>query len=173
MPIADVVDRAADEVGGQPQAGLLVELDDARSVRGSGVPTHGWWLTVKVTTRPRPLTAVGAQAAPRHGGQRGRRVEQVAARLAAQEAEQAVRAGGPEEAVVVVERGEHAERGVGHGGSPTPHRFAIRSARVMAVTMPSSWNLGVPNAGVVSTSVAWARSAPTVACSRGMCANGS
>ena len=50
----------------------------------------------------------------------------------------------------------------------------MRSARVIAVTMPSSWNLPRPwLTGVVSTSVACARSAPTVHCSRGMWANGS
>jgi hypothetical protein len=79
-------------------------------------------------------------------------------------------------------------RGLGHqrslGGRSRPERSvggyealvwaAMRSASVTAVTRPSSWNLPVPWAtGVVSTSVARARSAPTVASALGMWLNGS
>jgi hypothetical protein len=82
--------------------------------------------------------------------------------------------------------GERLARAEGDGGdhvlaavgvldtADVTYRWATRSASVMAVTSPSSWNLPVPwLTGVVSTSVAWARSAPTVHCSRGRWLKGS
>src|SRR5689334_2102076 len=161
---------AADHVRCQPQSFLLVELDedDRPRFRGAvprmvvdGEGVHG-------ATATHDFRRDVFREALRALGDRGVQVE--AAVLAAQEAQLAVGARRPEERVVVFEFWKNPK-----GGGHFPPRDAMRSARVMAVTMPPSFlNAPVPyDFGVVSTSVACARNAATVHWSFGMCANGS
>ena len=143
---ADVVGRAADDVRREAQVVLLGERDERDGVGlGAAVPR----LVVDrervhlAAAAHRPRARASRLPHSRAAGQR--RVQVVAAGLAAQEPEPAVLAGGPEEAVLVVEGGLDPEGEASVTSRRWPRAaLAMRSARVIAVTMPSSWNLPVP-----------------------------
>ncbi len=113
---AHVVDRAVDEVAREAQAVLLVEGHQHDDVGlGAAVPR----LVVHRVGEHLPAAAHGLGgdlAAPALGAAGHRRVQVVAARLAAQEAEPPVLARRPEEPVVVVQGGLHAEGRSAHPG---------------------------------------------------------
>ena len=94
----EVLERAADDVGRQPDAGVLHQRHGRHDVGGWEVRSHCWWLTVLPMTNARPETTAGSE---RRGvadrAHDGRGVEEQVVDRAPADPEAPVGAGGPEE----------------------------------------------------------------------------